>query len=209
MRLSAAGWGPSVRWPVSNRDGPSSPGELGALRAARDGETARAALGLRQGFSGKRLVQLGVVLVLMLSAVGVLTAWKMYTMIRTAPGAMLSPDRTMVAVQEVTDSHGHPETHMRVAVEIRDATTGAVIFRRQTRASALRRWDVGWMGNDRLTLLSTEIGRLMWVRGEDGAWRDGPGNADGEVIEISASSLPARPAAGTPATTLPVQQIGN
>lgn len=112
------------------------------------------------------------------SLAAITLAWRMYGMIRTTPPPLLSPDRSLVLVQSVTDSRGEEKTHMRVAFEIRDAKTDALLFSRQTRASALRKWDLNWMGNDRLTMHSWEIGRLNWSRNPDGTWSDDPNNND-------------------------------
>lgn len=128
--------------------------------------------------SGKKVVAGAAVVALAGGLAGIVLAHRMYSMIRTPPPPLPSPDRSMVLVQSITDSRGEPRTHMRVAFEIRDARTGDVLFSRQTRASALRKWELNWIGNDRVTMLSWEIGRLEWRRGDDGSWRDAPDNGD-------------------------------
>lgn len=128
--------------------------------------------------SGKKVVAAVAVIAVAGGLAGIVLAWRMYGMIRTTPDPLPSPDRSMLLVQTVTDSRGDENTHMRVAFEIRDAATGQTLYARQTRASALRKWDLNWMGNDRVTMYSWEIGRLEWRRGEDGTWSDVPANTD-------------------------------
>jgi hypothetical protein len=128
--------------------------------------------------SGKKVVIVISCIALLGGSAGIALAWKMYGLIRTTPPPLPSPDRTMFLVQSVTDSRGEEKTHMRVAFEIRDARTQRVLFSRQTRASALRKWDLNWMGNDRVTLFSWEVGRLNWSRNPDGTWSDDPNNND-------------------------------
>lgn len=140
--------------------------------------------------SGKKVVAGAAVVAVAGGLAGIVLAYRMYVMIRTPPPPTPSPDRTMVLVQSVTDSRGEPRTHMCVAFEIRDARTGEVLFSRQTRASALRKWELNWMGNDRVTMLSWEIGRLEWRRGEDGVWRDVDDNGDRVWPPVTATSRP-------------------
>lgn len=128
--------------------------------------------------NGRRTVLIGIVLVVVLSIIGSITAYIMYHMIKTAPEPKVSPDRSMVLVESITDSKGDPETHMRVKVTIHDAKSGAELFHSQTKASALRKWDTNWMANDHVTMYSTEIGRLNWRRDGGGVWHEDLENGD-------------------------------
>lgn len=140
--------------------------------------------------SGKKVVIAAAVVAVLGSSAGIALAWRMYGMIRGTPAPLSSPDRSLVLVQSVTDSRGEEITHMRVAFEIRDAKTDAVLYTRQTRASALRKWDLNWMGNDRVTMYSWEIGRLIWHRSPDGTWSDDPANNDRVWPPVAPASTP-------------------
>lgn len=107
-------------------------------------------------------------------------AWQLRSIITSVPAPVKSPDGSMTAQLSVTDSRGEKDTHMRLAVVVRDGT-GREILRRQTKASAMRAYELSWESNDAVLLKSAEIGPMRWTRTERGRWTDVPDNT-GKVI---------------------------
>jgi len=66
-----------------------------------------------------------------------------------------------------------PPAYLCVKFEIQDSA-GQLLYAEQTRASARMRWSVGWDGNERVVLESSDIGTYAWERGSDGQWHRVP-----------------------------------
>lgn len=144
---------------------------------------------------GKKVVAgLGITIVLAMGLGGVV-AWQIRKVVERVPPPAASPDGRYVAQLSVTDSRGDPATHMRLVVTVRDAQSQAVVLRRQTRASGLRYYDLRWEGAGELLLDSSEVGKLKWYVGADGAWEDDKENGNRIVTPENAGSFKA-PALG-------------
>jgi hypothetical protein len=113
-------------------------------------------------------------------------AGKLKSIIRNLPAPITSPDGTLTANLTVNEE-ANAKTYMRLGVEIHDAKTNALIFKRQTVASALRFYELTWTDNNRLHLNSSEIGDLSWTRSPSD-WQDDPTNADRVIPAVPTTS---------------------
>ncbi len=131
-----------------------------------------------------RFVVLGVGLILALSlalAVGVTLFLQSY--LRQPPRDRLvpSPDGRRVVRATINQDKANPRQYLCVRIRIEDAA-GRVEMDEQTGASHVMRWSVGWSGNDRVILRSSDIGPLGWRLGPDGTWKPLPPN-DPAIVE--------------------------
>lgn len=138
-----------------------------------------------------KLVVRGLIAAIALAFVlGLLIAWWLGVLIHKLPPPITSPDGTLTAFLSVTDSHGDPDTHMRLAIELRDSH-GTVVYKRQTKASALRYYNPAWESDKCFKLESSEVGTLRWFKASDGTWTDAPENAANVVPPATTQPSPA------------------
>lgn len=145
---------------------------------------------------GKPIV-LGVLTIIAFGcAMAFVVAWRIKATIRQLPPPIPSPDGKLMASLAVDEEQTHTKSYMRLAVEIRDAKTNEVLFKRQTTASAMRQYELAWEGDDRLTLDSAEIGRkLGWARGS-GGWSDDAENGENVVPAVPTTGPATKAAPG-------------
>jgi len=83
-----------------------------------------------------------------------------------------SPDGRLLLKSGVNRDTQDPARYLRVIVEIKDLY-GKTIFREITPASDTRRWSLQWIGNDRILLDSSDIGRYVIRRVDSTRWIGG------------------------------------
>jgi hypothetical protein len=80
-----------------------------------------------------------------------------------------SPDGAMTLHTRIEQSRADPGAYLCVIFEIRDRL-GRVQHSENTRASAIMRWNMSWVSDDRIRLESSDIGTYHWRKHRDGSW---------------------------------------
>jgi hypothetical protein len=80
-----------------------------------------------------------------------------------------SPDGTMILHTRIERSRQDPVAYLCVIFEIRDPS-GRLLYSENTRASDTMRWNVSWVANDRIRLVSSDIGTYDWQKQPGGGW---------------------------------------
>ena len=88
----------------------------------------------------------------------------------TLRSAEKSPDGSFVLVTSIEESKIDPTLYGCVILEIKDSQNH-VIHQENTRASSFQRWNIRWLSNDKIELQSSDIGKLIWIRTQDGKWQ--------------------------------------
>ena len=86
------------------------------------------------------------------------------------PEPIQSPDGRLTLVTSINASKDDMTKYLCVKFEIRDSS-GAVLHREQTGASARMKWRMYWDGNRRVVLESSDIGTYAWEQQPDGKWK--------------------------------------
>jgi hypothetical protein len=83
-----------------------------------------------------------------------------------------SPDGRLLLKSGVNHDPKDPARYLRVIVEIKDLY-GKTIFREITPASDTMRWSIQWIGNDKVLLDSSDIGKYVIRRIDNSRWISG------------------------------------
>jgi hypothetical protein len=81
-----------------------------------------------------------------------------------------SPDGSLILAASIERSRAAGSKYLCVILEIRDRA-GKVLFRENTGASDVMKWNLHWESNTRIKLDSSDIGTYYWNRQPDGSWR--------------------------------------
>jgi hypothetical protein len=83
-----------------------------------------------------------------------------------------SPSGKMVMVPTRNENEEDVKHYHEVIIIVRDVETGKVLLEAQTDAASRLSWDVRWIDEDTIQLLSSDIGGRCWKREADASWQE-------------------------------------
>jgi hypothetical protein len=83
-----------------------------------------------------------------------------------------SPSGKMVMTPTRNENKEDVDHYHEVVMVVRDVETGKVLLEAQTDAASRLSWDVRWIDEDTIQLLSSDIGGRCWKREADTSWQE-------------------------------------